>query len=162
MSMFDRPTPSLRFAVFARAIPKGSMRFVPHAKTGKPVYKPNPKLEAWEARVKTVATIAAQKVKADGVRAWPTSEPVRIKIDFHFERPKKHHIAGDRSNLVRENAPTYCSTTAQGDIDKLTRAVLDGLTGPILNDDAVVSIVYATKRYDSADRVGIMVELLTE
>jgi Holliday junction resolvase RusA-like endonuclease len=158
--MFDSTHPVIEFDVFGRAVPKGSQKHVPHAKHGRPVYVPDPRLEEWEARVLTMATVAAQKAKGSGAKSWPTKCPVQVGIEFVFERPKKHHVANDPARPLKSGSPYYCHNLAQGDLDKLIRGVLDGMTGPIVADDSCVSVVFAQKRFGKRDAVRIKVSIL--
>ena len=65
-------------------------------------------------------------------------------------RPKNHYRTGKYSELLKDDAPYFCMTKT-GDIDKLLRSTLDGLSvssgGSVIMDDSLVVSVKALKRY---------------
>lgn len=70
--------------------------------------------------------------------------PVVVTLRFNFTRPAKP---------VRDYPPT--------DIDKLCRAVLDGMTtGGIIEDDKHVIALHATKHYNEYPGVIIIIDTL--
>lgn len=71
--------------------------------------------------------------------------PISIHLDFYMPRPKAHYHTGAKSHLLKTTAPKY--HTSKPDIDKLTRLVLDALTGIIWKDDSQVSKQSAIKLY---------------
>lgn len=74
--------------------------------------------------------------------------PVSMRLAFRLPRPKSHYLPANRKRPapeLRPDAPTWCAGGA--DIDKLTRAVLDALTGVAYVDDALVAVVGATKQF---------------
>lgn len=72
-----------------------------------------------------------------------TTYPVSVSITFRFLRPKSHY---NKSGLSPK-APALLTSKKKGDIDKLSRAVLDALTGTLLHDDSQVVQLAAHKRY---------------
>jgi crossover junction endodeoxyribonuclease RusA len=74
---------------------------------------------------------------------WPLDRPIRIYVEFHFKRPKSHC---NRSG-VRPSAPQFPQTRSVGDVDKLTRALLDSFQDVAYNDDSQVVSVFAAKLY---------------
>jgi len=72
-----------------------------------------------------------------------TNLPVSISITFRFLRPKGHY---NKSGLSPK-APAHLTSKQKGDIDKLSRAILDALTGTLLQDDSQVVQLSAHKRY---------------
>lgn len=75
--------------------------------------------------------------------SWHHHLPVTVSITFRYLRPNSHF----RTNgTLKPSAPQYL-TTRKGDIDKLSRAVLDALTGILFLDDAQVVTLSASKRY---------------
>lgn len=96
--------------------------------------------------------------------------PVRVWLRFTFERPKTHYRSGRNAHRLRETAPLFpFGGTNGGDIDKLTRAILDALTdAEVWRDDALVVDVRARKFYAGehelalpSEGVDIVVEDLT-
>jgi Holliday junction resolvase RusA-like endonuclease len=77
--------------------------------------------------------------------ASPHSLPVRITIAFYMPRPK----------TVKRAFPSVAP-----DLDKLVRAVLDGLTGVAYADDGQVVEIYAQKLYGASVGAEIRLESL--
>lgn len=82
-------------------------------------------------------------------------EPIEIachvEIDFLFPRPKSHFGTGKNQGRLKASAPYFLTSHASGDIDKLCRSTLDGLSvttgGTVLKDDSFVVSITATKKY---------------
>lgn len=78
----------------------------------------------------------------------PLAGPVEVIATFYMPRPRAHYRTGRHAGLLRDDAPGYQSV--RPDVDKLLRAVLDGLTmGGLWADDAQVARVTAVKQYGS-------------
>lgn len=121
-------------------------------------------------------TITAALRRPD-VRTWgqqaDKGQPVGVEVTFLFHRPMSHYIAGDRTRL-RTTAPALPALRTVGDVDKLSRCVLDALQdgpSPILPDDSQVCELVARKRWtdgpaagdvgtwDHAEHTGIVVRI---
>ena len=106
------------------------------------------------ARVKpyraTVA-LAARDVWAEGA----THGTVGVSIAFTFVRPKSHYNA---KGVLRAGVATHPGKGV-GDLDKLCRAAIDGLTGIIYVDDSQVVSLVATKAYGNTaeSRISIYI-----
>ena len=106
------------------------------------------------ARVKpyraTVA-LAAREVWAEGA----THGTVGVSIAFTFVRPKSHYNA---KGVLRAGVATHPGKGI-GDLDKLCRAAIDGLTGIIYVDDSQVVSLVATKAYGNTaeSRISIYI-----
>lgn len=116
------------FFVPGRPVPQGSKVAFRHNRTGKPMMMEGnrERLNQWRALVAMYARQAGLK---------PTLYPVRLFVHFYFERPQRHRQKG----LV--HMPT------RPDLDKLTRAVFDALTGVAYRDDSQVVEAHVFKRY---------------
>jgi len=80
--------------------------------------------------------------------------PVRAELAFLMRRPKSHY----GSKGVRNGAPRLPAIVP--DIDKLCRAVLDGVvTGGAMLDDSQVTTLIAKKVYAEDDRIGLYIRL---
>ena len=77
--------------------------------------------------------------------------PVKTDIEFVFPRPKSHFGTGKNAEVLKPSAPQYCTSRGNGDIDKLSRSTLDGLSvsagGSVLEDDSLVVELNTKKRY---------------
>lgn len=122
---------------------KGSAKAFVRGKTakGKPrvvVMNDNAKCAAWASSVSWKAKLAMSTTGL--VAPWPM--PVRVSLAFTLARPKTTKLAAPRL-----------------DIDKLTRAVLDALTGIVYVDDKQVVDVRATKSWGAP---GVRIEVEQE
>ena len=120
--------------MFAAGTPKaqGSKRAFPRkGKDGRvhvALVEQNPGVKEWRNQVRAVAERAGRPV-LDG--------PCGVDLIFYMRRPASHHVAGDRTRPLKASAPVLPHGRV-GDLDKLTRAVLDALTGVLFVDDAQV------------------------
>lgn len=116
--------------------PKGSTRaFMRPGMKHPVVIADNTKTRPWE-----------QAIRAEAARAGVTmtDEPLRIVATFHFHRPKGHYTP---KGVLRSSAPHH--HTKKPDLDKLARALLDGLIGVAMRDDAQVVALDVRKRFIS-------------
>ena len=124
----------ISFVAPGRPATKGSTRSF-MSKAGLLVTKhDNPRTKAWQG----VVACAAQQA---GVT--PAQEAVRVHAEFVFLRPKGHYGAKG----IKSAAPSFPTSRSVGDLDKLVRALLDGLTGVAFADDSQVFSVHAFKRW---------------
>ena len=76
----------------------------------------------------------------------PLAGPVRVSLAFFTPRPKGHFRTGRFAAILRDGAPGR--PAGRPDLDKLARAVLDGLTaGGAWKDDSQVVVLVAEKLY---------------
>ena len=70
-------------------------------------------------------------------------------IEENLYKPMKHNLC--LSKLLKRSAPHYPITRSTGDIDKLCRSTLDGLSissgGILLRDDSLVVNLRAKKQF---------------
>jgi len=125
----------LEFDVFGTPVPQGSMRSY-----GRSVVPTNAsRLRPW--RYAVAAEAEAEMARA-GIPGWQHG-PVSVEVVFRMPRPKSHYRADGR---LKETAPLW--TWKRPDIDKLLRAVLDGMTDAgVWTDDSQVVGVQAAKYY---------------
>lgn len=94
----------------------------------------NQRLRPWRSLVTDAALATSHPL---------INHPVSISITFRFLRPKGHY----NKTGLSPKAPAHLTSKQKGDIDKLSRAVLDALTGSLLLDDSQVVQLAAHKRY---------------
>jgi len=135
-------TPPVRVLIPGRPIAKGSLRV---GRSGQ-VFSVNPGLKAWQERV-------ALAVSAELDGAAPHTCPVALTVTFTFQRPPSHFTKSGRLRKGAALAP------GRPDLDKLLRALLDGLTGVLFRDDAQVSELDAVKTYGDNPGVTLAVTL---
>jgi crossover junction endodeoxyribonuclease RusA len=133
--------PSVAFTVWGIPAPKGSKRAFAIRKGGRPtgrvavVDDSKPTLRDWTRAVNDViqGLAASGTARLDG--------PVGLSVEFWMPKPKS---APKRRRTWPDRKP---------DIDKLLRALLDPMTGVLIEDDARVVALHAWKNYaeDSGD-----------
>lgn len=109
-----------------------------------------------------------ETLTAEAVDAWRYHDqltgPVRAWIRFTFDRPPSHYRTGRNAHLLRESAPSHPGR-ADGDLDKLVRAVCDALTdaGVWVDDTQLVDLrarkFYAGEHEYALQRAGVQVTL---
>jgi len=134
-----------QFRIYGAAAPQGSKRHL-----GRGILVESSKRVApWRQDV-----MLQTRQQYDGP---PLIGPVSMRIIFWLTRPKGHYRTGRHAGQLKANAPTHSTSAAQGDIDKLCRSTLDGLSakcgGCIIADDSIVVAIQAEKRY-ATDKEG--------
>ena len=83
--------------------------------------------------------------------------PVSLSLAFVLPRPKNHYGTGKQSSVLKLSAPFW--HTSKPDSDKLTRLVLDALTGITWKDDSQVAhFGHISKTY--GDVPGVHIEII--
>lgn len=118
-----------RFFVAGTPVPQGSLKFI----NGRPIHQGAQRLALWRA---DIARRASEELPIK------YTEEVYCHLWFGLQKPKS----------VKRVAPFV-----RPDIDKLIRAVLDGLTGVAFDDDAQVTNIQADKTYK--DNPGVWIQL---
>lgn len=121
------------FFVKGRPVPQGSLKFI----HGRPIHARATDLAVWRADIARNAELCGYK---------PITGGVKVTCNFVFHKPKS---AKDR------NLPWV-----KPDLDKLIRAVLDGLTGVAYEDDSQVVLIQANKTYGEREGVWLEIEQL--
>jgi Holliday junction resolvase RusA-like endonuclease len=131
----------IQFYIDGDPIPKGSTRSFSIARgtgdkrvyTGKTVNMASnsDKLRPWESRVRDMAK---QAMASEGLSV--TSGPVAVNALFCFRRPASHFRSGKNAHLLKDTAPR--KHTNKPDLDKLMRAILDGMANVVYLDDSQV------------------------
>ena len=141
--------------------------------TGKPMGQPRPRAFARKMGNKFVARVydagTAEEWKSQiamaaqsKIPAEPILGPVKMQMEFNFERPKSHYRTGKNSHMLREDAPTW--HIGKPDADNLSKAVKDCLkTLAFFKDDSQVCIEIVCKNYATGHAAGMrcVIEPLT-
>lgn len=114
------------------AIPQGSKRVGRHGRHPVILDANDGVLKPWRERVTSTADEQMRRQ-----HLCPTAPKVPLKVDLEFILPR---LAS--APKTREHPPA----TSKPDIDKLVRAIFDGLTGPVWHDDSQVVRMCAEKR----------------
>jgi|FreactTroBogLake_1042271.scaffolds.fasta_scaffold03119_7 crossover junction endodeoxyribonuclease RusA len=120
------------FFVPGQPVPQGSLKFI----NGRAIHARAVDLATWRA---DIARAAEGTTKHEG--------PVSVGLTFTMKRGK----------TVKRQWPHV-----RPDLDKLIRAVLDGLTGVAYNDDEQVCCISALKEYGDKQGVYIWIEPITD
>lgn len=121
-----------KFFVRGRPVPQGSLKFI----QGRPIHVRANDLALWRADI-------ARNAQEAGYT--PVSGAVHVVIMFCMKPPK----------TVTRRYPHV-----KPDLDKLIRAVLDGLTGVAYEDDSQVVFIEASKCYSEREGAWIGIENL--
>lgn len=134
----------IEFTVYGKPEPQGSSRAFVTRMGRAVVTSANPNLRDWRIQVGRAAQAAP------GYMGALLEGPVMVSAVFHLTRPK--------SRPRRAGYPDR-----KPDLDKLARALLDGITGVLVRDDAQVCRLEVVKLYaehDSAPRADVKVGVL--
>jgi len=115
----------INFFVDGLPVPQGSMKVI----HGRIIHNKGSELAAWRS---AIALTARNK----GAR--PHTDAVAIEMTFYMPKPR----------TVKRAEPSVAP-----DLDKLIRAVLDGLTAIAYRDDGQVTSIVAQKAY--GERIGV-------
>ena len=149
---------SVHFSVLGLPVPQGSKRvfngrLVDANHASLRPYRALVAAEGSAALARRIATpgcstgvTGAKELLSEGdLRPDPTREAVAVDLRFGLPRPKSHFGTGRNAGRLKPSAPAYPGT--KPDVDKLSRAVLDALTGVLWADDSQVVILSAVKVY---------------
>jgi len=136
---------SIAITIHGMPRPQGSMTPFRNKHTGKMYVKSADVTKVWRSAVTSAAREAAQEDH------WiMLTEMVVLTVSFHFHRPKA------TPKWRREVEPKWNGS----DLDKLVRAIGDGLTDAgIYQDDRQIQRIRATKNYtDGPERAEVYVK----
>jgi Holliday junction resolvase RusA-like endonuclease len=125
---------SFTFVVLGKPATQGSKTYL----GGGRMVESSKRLALWRAD----ARLAAARAVPDG---WNLAAPVQVNAVFSFARPKAHYGSRRGQPYLKPAAPAHCAVRA--DVDKLCRALLDAITGPVVLDDSQVTVLIAQKRW---------------
>lgn len=125
---------AIQFTVYGLPVPQGSKKVI-----GKNV------IEMADARLRSWRQDVAAQARAAMEGASPFIEPVDVRLMFWLPRPQNHFGTGRNAERLKPSAPI--APAVRPDLDKLTRAVLDALTGIVFRDDKQVVGMTLSKLY---------------
>lgn len=142
----------LTFTVPGTPQPQGSTRtFVVNGKAV--TTSANPKLRPWRAEF-------IDRAQAVENRANLHDVPVTVHAYFYFPHPRSHYGTGRNAGTLKPNATIW--KAGKPDVDKLLRAVCDGLVqAGIIRDDAQVVGLHGSKWYGAEPRTDVGVQNAT-
>jgi crossover junction endodeoxyribonuclease RusA len=138
--------------VSGRPAPQGSKRHVGNGRMVEMSKAVGPWREAVRAETQT-------EMWTQGRAGRPMEGPVAVRLRFWLTRPASHYGTGRNKAVVKASAPRR--PAGRPDVDKLARAVLDGLTmGGAFADDSQVVELQASKWYvNGGDAAGCVITL---
>lgn len=143
---------TVEFTVYGVAQAKGNMRAVNIRGMKHPIITDsNRSAKSWAQLVAEGASRALQQLPKEDRHLVVTA--ARCSLGFYLPRPKRLCTPKYRGAAVAH--------TCKPDIDKLTRSVLDALTGVLWADDGCVVDLLVAKRYADVNapaRVDVRVE----
>lgn len=111
------------------------------------------RFHAWRKAVREVATDELDPDRFPIAR--PT--PVAVRVLFECPRPGYHYRTGAHAGELKPHAPYWNPTQNPGDVDKLLRAILDGLAGVAFQNDGQVADAHASTFYGDRPAATIYV-----
>lgn len=134
----------IRFVVLGTPVTQGSKRAFLNQHTGRIALTETGgiKHKSWREAVRSEAQRAAETSFPTG----PATGRVAVHLQFGLQRPAS-------APKTRRTWPTGARS---GDIDKLSRLVLDALTGVLFVDDSQVTELHVTKDYGTP---GVTIQL---
>ena len=136
--------------VSGRPAPQGSKR---HVGNGRMV-EMSKAVGPWREAVRAETQL---EMWTQGRGGSPLEGPVAVRLRFWLARPASHYGTGRNKAVVKPSAPRR--PAGRPDVDKLARAVLDGLTmGGAFADDSQVVDLQASKWYvTDGDAAGCVI-----
>lgn len=137
-----RGDPLVELVVAGTPVAQGSKKVVPAGGFHRAVETNEKNLRPWRAAIAAAARDAMDL-------ADPSRQPIALELEFSSPRPASHYGTGRNAGELRASAPA--AKVTMPDVDKLARAMLDGLTGIVFVDDAQVVELTARKCYGPAE-----------
>lgn len=132
------------FTVYGTPVPQGSTRaFIPKGWTRPVITAANAKTKPWRQEV--AAAAMAVMDRDDYMASRP--QAVRVECQFYFAKPK----AAPKDALFKTTKP---------DLDKLSRSLLDALTGICFEDDSQVTQLWVNKCFSPQPRAEVRVTVI--
>ncbi|MCC7334418.1 MAG: RusA family crossover junction endodeoxyribonuclease [Pirellulaceae bacterium] len=139
--------PDFAFTVWGRAQQRGSKQArVRYDRNGKPVTKngrvltfatdDNHKSKSWMQEVRHAAIAELGQIEL-------VTAPIELTARFYFARPKSHYGSGKNAGVLKASAPRIHAQSP--DLDKLTRALGDSLTGVVIHDDKLIARIVSER-----------------
>jgi crossover junction endodeoxyribonuclease RusA len=135
------------FTIFGVAQPQGSTRaFMPRGWTRPVITTDNAKVKPWRQELAQTAMVVMHE---SGAKLAARGVPISIALTFYFDKPKS-----EKKFAVHK--------VTKPDLDKLLRAVLDGLTGIAYEDDSQVCECLVAKIFGSPARLEVQVGTIAD
>lgn len=145
---------TLTFFVPGIPVPKGSMKaFIPKGWNRAVLTNDNPKSKPWASVISLTAAMEASNIEWKMIELYA----IAVQLVFYMPRPRGHYGSGKNVGVLKQSAPLY--PAKKPDIDKLSRLVLDALTGIVWKDDGQVGKLAADKRFAIDGQTGVAITI---
>jgi Holliday junction resolvase RusA-like endonuclease len=141
---------AVSLTVYGTPRPQGSKRFIGRGIS----IEANPHVKNWRGSIADAAARAPGSRMFDG--------PVALSLAFYFARPKSHYRTGKRAGELKADAPAWPTGHNLGDLDKLTRATFDAVTGVLVRDDSQVVELRAVRLFGTPERMELRLDDLAQ
>lgn len=123
------------------------------------VYESSNAVGPWRDAVRTETQHIIRGVRQPAAEPYTAGESVEVSILVRLARPAGHYGSGRNAQNLRAAAPMRPATTP--DIDKLARAILDGITaGGAIGDDKQIADLRVSKVYcDRGEAPGASIRI---
>lgn len=138
---------AVSFTVAGDPVPQGSKQAFVVGKRAVVTERGRASLGPWRNQIAAAAAAHLEE---------PLAGPVRVELSFTLARPKSHYRTGRYAGELLPAAPTWHAT--RPDVDKLSRAVLDALSGVAYRDDGQVAELDSCKLFGT--RPGVRVSIV--
>jgi Holliday junction resolvase RusA-like endonuclease len=112
----------------------------------------NPRAAGWKSQIARASAEQYDGALLEGA--------LSVTLRFFQARPLSHMGSGRNAGVLKDSAPAR--PIVAPDVDKLSRAVLDGLQGQLYRNDSQVVSKLADKLYGTPERVEIEVAVLSQ
>ncbi len=113
-------------------------------------------IEQKHARLTVWRRLIAAAIQGSDWQPIGRDIPVHCRLEFVMPRPQDHYGTGRNAGQLRAAAPLWHAYTP--DLDKLCRAVFDGLGEcAAIHNDAQIVMLTTSKRYTSTGDVGVRI-----
>lgn len=141
------------FVVEDRPAPQGSKRSYGKGR----MVEMSKYLKPWRNAVTAAAIERRSEAGADGC-LFEQGVPLALRVTFWHKRPKSHYGTGRNSTRLRDDAPTYVTTTP--DLSKLIRSTEDAITASgVWHDDNQVVHHDPWQKYSDTGFEGAEIEI---
>lgn len=147
---------TLFFTIYGRPRAQGSKRAFGRIVPGVDPHHPRVAVTMVEQGKHTASWRNAVAAVAGKQGSAMLEGPVAVRVTLCFARPKSHYGSGRNAGRLKPEAPARPTSHFLGDIDKMLRALFDGISGILIRDDSQIVDVTAEKVYSDPERAEVL------